>query len=205
MEAIFWLDLSQYCEYNRSESIRRQGEGMASKQVEAIVHPVRLRILMDVAGRERTPYEIGRALPDIAQASLYRHIKRLVDAGVLRVVRETPVRGATEKVYALAADDAGDIDRAEFEQISREDHLRYFADFLASLLGQYRLYLQKEQIDLNADGVTYRTTPVNLSATEYEAFLSDLRAIMQRVQSYPPAPERRRRLISVIQMPAAAD
>jgi DNA-binding transcriptional ArsR family regulator len=178
---------------------------MASKQTEAIVHPVRLRILMDVAGRERTPYQIGQALPDISQASLYRHIKRLHEAGVLTVVRETPVRGATEKVYALAAADAGDIDRDEFGQIGREDHLRFFADFLASLLGQYRLYLQQETVDVNADGVTYRMTPLNLSAEEYEAFLQELRALMGRALAHPPAPERRRRLFTVIQIPAAEE
>jgi|SRR5579871_4980653 len=178
---------------------------MASKQAEAIVHPVRLRILMDVAGRERTPYEIGRALPDISQASLYRHIKRLVEAGVLKIVRETPVRGATEKVYSLASDNAGDLDHAEFEQISREDHLRFFADFLASLLGQYRLYLQQEKIDVIGDGVTYHTVPINLSTEEDRAFRAELRAIVERARATPPAPERRRRLISVIQIPAAED
>jgi DNA-binding transcriptional ArsR family regulator len=178
---------------------------MASKQAETIIHPVRLRILMDVAGRERTSYQIGRALPDIAQASLYRHIKRLVEAGVLCVVRETPIRGATEKVYALAAADAADIDRAELAQTSREDHLRYFADFLASLLSQYRLYLQQDRIDMVADGVTYRTLPVNLSTAENEAFRSGLHDLMEKARTNSPGPERRRHLISVIQIPAAED
>ena len=175
---------------------------MASSQIEAIVHPVRLRILMDIGGRERTPYEIQKALPDVSQASLYRHIHRLLTAGVLKIVRETPVRGAVEKVYALADAQAADIDRAELAAISREDHLRYFTGFVSALLGQFRLYLQNETVDFDADGAGYRAEALNLSPDEEKAFRQSLRDLLASAMENTPSPERRRILLSIIQMPA---
>ena len=176
---------------------------MAANQVEEIVHPVRLRILLDIAGRERTPQEVQRALPDVSQASLYRHIARLTRAGILKVVRETPVRGATEKVYALADASAGDIDRTAWGEISREDHLRYFTGFLSALLGQFRLYSQQENFDMNADRTGYATEPMNVTPEEHDALRAQLRALMQNAADNPLTPERRRILLTVIQMPAA--
>ena len=175
---------------------------MASSQIEAIVHPVRLRILMDIGGRERTPHEIQKALPDVSQASLYRHINRLLTAGVLKVTRETPVRGAVEKVYALADAQAANIDRAKLADISREDHLRYFTGFVSALLGQFRLYLQNETVDFDADGAGYRTEALNLSPDEEKAFRQTLRDLLASAMENPPSPERRRSLLSLIQMPA---
>ena len=170
--------------------------------IEAIVHPARLRILMDIGGRERAPHEIQRALPDISQASLYRHLNRLLRAGVIRVVREIPARGAVGKVYALADTDAADIDRATLAEISREDHLRYFTGFLSALLAQFRLYLQKETVDFDADGAGYRTESLNLSPAEEQAFRQSLRHLIEAARENPPTPERQRILISLIQMPA---
>lgn len=38
---------------------------------------------------------------DVPPASLYRHVARLVDAGVLAVVAERRVRGAVERTHVL--------------------------------------------------------------------------------------------------------
>ena len=175
---------------------------MPTTDIEAIVHPVRLRILMDVAGRERTPYEIRKALPDVSQASLYRHINRLCQAGILKIVRETPVRGATEKVYALADTTAADIHREEFLEISRADHLRYFTSFLSSQLAQFRLYLNQEHFDLNADNVGYRTEALNLTPEQQKAFYNELRDLLTQARETPETAESRRLLVSTIIMPA---
>jgi len=67
-----------------------------------LLHPVRLRIVQAFLGdRALTTGELRAELPDVPPASLYRHIARLVDAGVLGVVSERRVRGAVERTYIL--------------------------------------------------------------------------------------------------------
>lgn len=66
---------------------------MSNARANLLLHPVRLRIVTAAAGRELTAADLAAALPDVPQATLYRHLKRLVDGGMLAVVAENPVRG----------------------------------------------------------------------------------------------------------------
>src|SRR5215475_5500044 len=67
-----------------------------------LLHPVRLRIVEAFLGdRALTTSSLAAELADVPPASLYRHVARLVDAGVLAVVAERRVRGALERTYVL--------------------------------------------------------------------------------------------------------
>ena len=78
-----------------------------------VMNPVRQRIfqyfLLHEAG---TVKELKRALPNVPNASLYRHIKILAEHSILTVVGENRIRGTVESVYqlnkeALATEDEG--------------------------------------------------------------------------------------------------
>src|SRR6185295_3581858 len=127
--------------------VLRKASAMTETRADILLHPARLRILMAVSGRQMTPQQIAAVLPDIPQATLYRHINRLCAAGILTVVQETRVRGAVEKVYTVS-EEAATLTGEEFAQASREDHLRYFTAFTASLLSQFRIYLRQEKLDV---------------------------------------------------------
>lgn len=74
----------------------------------ALLHPDRLRILMvfdgEGGGRRLTAGELGAELPDVATATLYRHLTALVEAGALEVVSTRQARGTVERTYGLVAD-----------------------------------------------------------------------------------------------------
>jgi hypothetical protein len=97
---------------------------MASN-VELILHPVRMRVLVALSGRRLTPRQIGQVLPDIAPATLYRHINALVHGGILTVVEERQTRSATEKVYAIV-EQAARLTGDDVRMAGKDDHLRYF-------------------------------------------------------------------------------
>ncbi len=173
---------------------------MALSKANTILHPIRLRILMTIENRQMTPQQIAAALPDVPQASLYRHIGTLRSAGILKVVAEKPVRGVVEKVYALPAE-AAMLQPEDLASISREDHLRYFTTFMAVLLSQFRAYLQQERIDFVGDGAGYSSTPLYLSDDEFKRLRETLRTAIQPFLTNTPTPERRRRLFSAIVIP----
>ncbi|GAA3123735.1 DNA-binding transcriptional ArsR family regulator [Kribbella aluminosa] len=68
---------------------------------DVVMHPARLRIIQQLGGRELTTTQLREALPEITQATLYRHVAALLDAGILAVVAERRVRGTTERTLAL--------------------------------------------------------------------------------------------------------
>src|SRR5262245_1377811 len=129
----------------RTSSGRAEGE-VSLEKAELIIHPVRLRIIGVLQGRALTVKQIGRLLPEVPQATLYRQIKRLGEAGFLRVVEERSVNGIIEKVYAVHAG-ATQFSREEFAAISPAEHARYFSVFLGVLMGSMGRYLGQEAFD----------------------------------------------------------
>ena len=176
---------------------------MAEIQPEAIFHPVRMRIVTALSGRQRTTAQIASALPDVPQATLYRHLKRLLNAGLVSVVEQRPVRGVLEKVYALSG--SAVVSPESIARMTPDDWRRAFAAYTASLMGQFEVYLQSEPANLAADYVSFRTVPLYLSDTETAQLLSDVRALVAVAGANGPAPDRRRRLFSTVLVPEADD
>ena len=131
-----------------------------------LLHPVRLRILQAFLGdRALTTSQLQAELPDVPPASLYRHVAKLVDAGVLAVVDERRVRGATERTYTLQTT-AATVTPEDLANLSADEHRRMFLTFLAGIIREYDLYLEGGDIDLVRDGISYRLTGMWLSNAE---------------------------------------
>jgi Helix-turn-helix domain len=173
-------------------------------RADLIAHPVRLRILMAVAGRQLTTRQIQGLLPDVPQATLYWNIQRLADAGFLQVEEEIPVRGTVERVYSLV-EGTSRIGGAELASMSREDHLRCFTGLFATILSWLRSYLDQESFDPRADGLTCRGTILCLSDAEHQQLLDDLGALLQPAMTNPPIPGRRRRIMGLTVIPERRD
>ena len=164
-----------------------------------LLHPVRLRIVQAFLGeRALTTTELRAELSDIPSASLYRHVARLVGAGVLQVVAERRVRGALERTYMLRLA-AASIGPDEVASMSAEDHRQAFMAFVAGLLGDADRYLQRPDFDPLRDGASYRLAGLWLDDAEYADLLRDLvRMLHPRLANAPRAGRRRRILATVL-------
>lgn len=106
-----------------------------------LTHPIRLRVVLALAGnRELTTAQIAAEMPDVATATLYRHIAALSDAGVLDVVAERRVRGAVERTFALHPG-AGLVGRAGTAEMTSEQKSAAFGVYAAGLIAAYDGYL----------------------------------------------------------------
>lgn len=169
--------------------------------LEVVLHPIRMRILMALAGREMTAQQISEALGDVPMATLYRHLGQLSGAGMLAVVDQRPVRGTLLKVYALT-EHGGYLNPDELTEISGEEHLRFFTAFIASLIDDFSRYVNSgKRLDLLADGVGYRKFPLELSDEEFTAMTKAVNAAILPFLENEPAPERKRRIIATISLP----
>jgi hypothetical protein len=166
-----------------------------------LLHPVRLRIVQAFLGdRALTTAELRSELPDVPAASLYRHIARLVDAGVLAVVSERRVRGAVERTYILRVT-AAHIGVGELERMSVDDHRQAFIAFVAGLLGDFDRYLARGDIDPLRDGVSYNLAGMWLDDAELRELLRDISRIFEPRLANPPKPGRKRRILGSVLLP----
>jgi DNA-binding transcriptional ArsR family regulator len=171
------------------------------KSADLVLHPVRLRIIQAFLGdRALTTSELREELGDVPAASLYRHVAKLVDAGVLSVVAERRVRGAVERTYVLRTS-AASVRVDELADMSADEHRQAFLAFVAGLIADYDRYLARGDIDLVRDGVTYRMAGLWLDDAELAELARDFYAVLQPRLANPPRKGRRRRLLGTVLLP----
>lgn len=176
---------------------------MPTPKADLIIHPVRLRIVTAIVGSRWTAQELATALPDIPQATLYRHLKALEQGGILTVVEEHQTRGAREKVYALPDRSTINLDENDMAGASKDDHMRYFTVFVTTLLQDFSRYLQRETLNPAVDGVGYHTFTLHLDDDELRAFAVAInRAILPFIE-HTPSKARKRRLFSTVVIPSS--
>ncbi|WEK54757.1 MAG: helix-turn-helix domain-containing protein [Candidatus Cohnella colombiensis] len=174
------------------------------KKADVILHPIRMRMIQVlINGAKMSTGQIQERIADVPQATLYRHLKKLVDAGVLIVAEEVPIRGTIEKIYALPAQGA-ELSAEEIQSASVEDHFSLFVKFAAHLIGEYGAYLDQPNFDLYKDGVSFRQISLNLSDDENLELLSAIKQLLLSAMNNEQNEERRTRLFSVIDFPQEA-
>ncbi|MGY1618563.1 helix-turn-helix domain-containing protein [Geodermatophilus sp. SYSU D00691] len=170
-----------------------------------LLHPVRLRVVQTfLGGRTLTTADLRAELSDVPAATLYRHVGVLAEAGVLEVVGERRVRGATERSYRLV-DRAASPSAAELASLSGEEHRNAFGTFVAGVLADFDRYLDRagEPPDLTRDGVGYRTVALWQTDEEFSSFVLALRALLLERMAAGPGEGRRRRIVHVVQLPGS--
>lgn len=147
-------------------------------KLDLVTHPVRLRIIMALANAERTPGQIAATMADVPTSSIYRHLQKLLDAGVVEVVAERQVRGAVEKTLRVVPA-AAYIGPQDAKQLQPDDHRRLFILFFTQLFQQFDQYLQQPDFDPMRDLVGFRTAAVWVTDEEWIAAIQQIGAIFQ--------------------------
>ncbi|WP_309121909.1 helix-turn-helix domain-containing protein [Paenibacillus sp.] len=174
---------------------------MSEQKADLILHPVRMRIIQClIGGAPKSAQQLQELLPDVPQATLYRHLKKLSDANMLAIAEERPNRGTVERWYTLP-ERAAELTADDLRAASPEDHLAFFMKFASHLIGQYGRYVRKPGLDLLADGVSYRQIALQLSDEEHLRLLASIRELFAEAARNEPSPERRNRVYSVIAFP----
>ncbi|MFF2496506.1 helix-turn-helix domain-containing protein [Agromyces sp. NPDC058064] len=182
---------------------------------DVVMHPVRLRIIQQLGdGRRVTTSDLRNALPDVAQATLYRHVAALVDAGLIAVVDERRIRGAVERTFALG-ERMAHVDHDELRQMGDRELQQSFLTFLAHLgedfdrasaipgfrehlgFGQVRLHvgpddLARIQAGLGELLAPYLTPPAGAAAADAApgSDASDVRTVMLSTVLMPDPADR---------------
>jgi DNA-binding transcriptional ArsR family regulator len=165
-----------------------------------LLHPVRLRIILATVGRQVTAQQLAAELPDIPQATLYRHINMLADAGILSVVKEQRVRNALEKTYELPHQTLM-LTVEDLENAGPEDYIRLFTQSIGLQLGYYARYIQQGNIDFARDNVLFQMFPAYLSDVEMQELGQAIRAVLLPFVKNKPSPERRRYILGLTSLP----
>lgn len=176
---------------------------MSEASFEILLHPVRLRIVLAFGPEQLTTAQIAERLPDVAHATLYRHVSTLADAGVLEVVAERRVRGGIERTYALVAG-AVNIGPDQATTMSKDELLRGFVVFAGAMIEAFGRYLDHPSADLGEDPVAFRQAAIWLDDAERADLVDRLRDAFVPYLENEPTTERERLLVNTVLIPDRA-
>ena len=167
---------------------------MNNEYMEACMNSTRQRIMQVImTKKEATSAEIGEELPDVPRASLYRHIKVLLDAEVIVVVRETFKRGSIEKTYAMAS-------QVPYED-SNEEYNSLIQSALMGLQGEFYRYFSGENPDPQRDLLTVGSASLVMSDEEMKEFIIAYGELIQKYMPNKPVEGRKVRKVTLIVSP----
>lgn len=141
-----------------------------------VLHPVRMKIIQQLGGRNMTTAQLREALPEVKQATLYRHVAALLDADILAVVDERHVRGAIERTLALGERMA----HVGHEELRAMDTLQLrsaFAMFLSGLSNDFDELFDDNRADMRGF-LGFARAPLYLDTQDLETLQSDLMELL---------------------------
>ena len=167
---------------------------MKKDYMEACMNPTRQRIIQVIMiKKEATSAEIGEELPDIPRASLYRHIKVLLDAAIITVVKEEFKRGSMEKTYAIAP-------QMPYED-TNEEYNSLIQSALMGLQGEFCRYFNGENPDPQRDLLTVGSASFMMSDEEMMEFIKAYGELIQRYMTNKPIEGRKVRKVTIVISP----
>ncbi len=173
----------------------------ASNIIDCMTSPVKSRLLLEIDRRtSATAKELAAALADIPQATLYRNLKQMQQAGVLNVVGETPVRGTIEKTYAVAGNITTDL-RQVLDDNSGEQYLQAFTRYLLGFARQFEAYCTSPDIDIEADLSGFSLVHAQLTDEELVEVVQKISDILKPLEKNKPTANRTMRTLGLIVSP----
>lgn len=166
-----------------------------TSSTDALLHPVRLRLVAALAAGPRTPSQLSQALPDIPSATLYRQLGKLVEAGAATISATRPVRGAVERTYSLTLGAAAGED-------AHAALRRAFLGEVAAQLQAFEAWLADPAADPRRDRAAFGHETLWLSDEELEMVQEGLDEALARARAYGKAPWRKPRMIATAVLPS---
>ena len=184
---------------------------MHEQQIERLMgsfaNPVRSRILLELFRQSPlTARQLQQLLPELPSATLYRHLKKMAEEGVLGIAAERQVRGVVERSYEIGID----LDQGipELLRQNRGDvYLLLFTQYMDALLREFQAYAARPDIDILHDGSGFSVGPFYANETELAALMTGIGELLApyRDSADPSDPARRLRSLGIIVTPPTGD
>ena len=187
---------------SRAKPPRRRKSAGGKLDPRLVLHPVHLRILTAVQRRPLTTAQLAAEFPTIAQATLYRHISRLVAGGALIVSDERWVHGARERTYTVPPQGAY-ISREKLSRPPKREIISFFNQFLTLLSDGFARHVESPaKGKLHPNQVRFFVENLHLTGAERAALLDDICNLIERAARLPAGPGRQRQTLAHVSFPS---
>jgi DNA-binding transcriptional ArsR family regulator len=172
---------------------------MAKGTLALFGNPVRMRIVHALYdGRELTTAQLCERFPDISQATMYRHVSEMEQAGALEIVSVAKVRGAIERTYRLRLSEV-QLAKSERAALTPDDLRRTMTTVATVMVSEFDQFLETARSPWKG-GLSLVQLPLWLNDDELSELAATMQAFIARTQNNK-AKGRKRYLLSPICFP----
>ena len=152
--------------------------------VEAILHPIRGKIVALLESRPMTPAMLHEFISQnpgkqASITSIYRHIKVLQDVGFVEAVKRESTDGAPATYYSIV-DAKRKVDR---DAVTHATLMPLISMLSSIVTGHFSRHAEREETPLPVQRMALFGATVNLSDDEYKLFRDAIYAVMSRTVS----------------------
>jgi len=177
-----------------------KGGDNISSILEHLTNPARAKVYFEIAKAEQTVKTLLQTLPEISQPTMYRHIRALLDSGLIKIVGEKQVRGVIEKSYGINEDGVQEMQRI-VEENDGTAYYELFIQYIAGVAQQFEAYSHVENINIIEDLSAFAMAPFYATKEEVMETLGKLAEIIQPLLANEATPERQLRSFCTILTP----
>lgn len=167
-------------------------------KVDVIINPIRIRIIQHAAHNgPLTVAHLAQALPDISKATLYRHVRVLVENEILQVVGQEKIRGTFEQRYSLNTqkfNPTGQESSAELQTL--------VYSMLAKLAHDFGQYFDSDTATPTEDRLFLATNTLHLDDHQFEQFIDEMFAVVAKYSQAPTSHNGKTRMITLVSSPS---
>lgn len=152
---------------------------MNQKTIEILLNPIIMKIIVVMLEKEQVTTKDIMEVINVPQATLYRHIAKLMKNNIIKVVKEEYKRGSYEKTYQLIYDPIKEMGKVVTEG-SKEEIQSLFMMFVMNIINQFNQYVERDSFDMVKDQTGFRTYSLYLTKEENQSFINDFGQVLSK-------------------------
>ncbi len=167
------------------------------RRFDLLNHPIRLRIVLTLYGRKLTTTQLADVLKDVPRASLYRHVNRLLQGGVLEVVEKHLVKGIEERTLTAVKSELN----LSNEDLAKGIDVDEFADFVSTygtLVANDMAAVVAASPQLDVNQLLFRDYEIAVSDEEFINLRNKIWQLLDEAEKLPLTDERRTRRLLIL-------
>jgi DNA-binding transcriptional ArsR family regulator len=164
--------------------------------MQAILHPVRMRIVIALNDQPMTARQVAREMQDVPLATVYRHFNVLSAAGLIEIEDEQRVHGILERRFALVQGKS--LIRAN--EVSPDEIVGLVGALTSAVQSNFQQFACNAAFPPREGEISAMASSLYLTDEEHEAIRNSIRELIGQ-KGQTASPERRRRFLAYFSVP----
>lgn len=143
-----------------------------------LLHPYRFLIVATLGEGESSTKKLQEKLPNIPQAAMYRNMKKLEKANIIKKISQKKVRGAVQATYALNFS----MEKMKLDDDSVETYLNaaytMFFSYVHNTLAKHMILKSKKDSNINLS--KFNTIKIHIKKDKIDEFRMETEKLLEK-------------------------